>query len=124
MSKIVIIYDSDCAFCRWSIDLFGKWDKVGILRFVPCKSEERKHEFSHIVEEECLGALQAVFADGSRRSGFDAVAYVMRYLSGWKKIAGFFLIHTPGLPFLGRLAYKWVAKNRYKIKCDDDQCHI
>lgn len=124
MNNIVVIYDNDCAFCRWSTDLFGQWDKRGILRFVSCKSEERIREFPQIPQEECMGALQAMLPNSSRKSGFDAVAHVMRYLPGWKKVVGFLLIYTPGLPIAGRIVYTWIAKNRYKIKCDDNQCHL
>jgi predicted DCC family thiol-disulfide oxidoreductase YuxK len=123
MKNITVIYDNDCGFCRWSIDLFRQWDKKGMLRFVPCRSEERAKDFPQVGEEECMGALQAIFTNGSRKSGFDAVAHVMRYFSGWKKFVGFFLIYTPGLLIAGRIVYRWIAKNRYKIKCDDDQCH-
>ena len=124
MAKIIVMYDADCAFCRRSVDLFRQWDKRGILRFVACASDERVKFFPFVREEECMGALQAIFSDGSRKSGFDAVAYVMRNLSGWRGALGFLLVHAPGLPFIGRIIYKWIAKNRYKIKCDDDQCHI
>lgn len=124
MDIITVIYDSDCAFCRWSVRFLDAWDKKEMLRFIPCQSEERKIEFPLISTEQCMAAMQAVLPDNVRKSGFDAIAHVMKYLTGWKKIAGVCMIYTPGATYIGRIVYQWVAKNRYKIKCDDDTCRI
>ena len=124
MNKIVVIYDSECAFCRWSVNLMQGWDAHSILRFLPCRSPEREKEFPEIAEKECLEAMQAMFKGGSHKSGFDAIAHIMRRLTGWQKLVGFIMVYTPGMALVGRAVYRWIAKNRYKIRCDNDRCHI
>lgn len=120
MDKLVVIYDHDCEFCRRSVEWLKKKDKKSVLDFVPCQSERREKEFSQVSQDQCLSAIQVVLPDQRVLSGFDGIIYIMKFLSGLKLLG--FLLNFLGIKILGRLAYYFIAKNRYKISCKDNHC--
>ena len=122
MDKISVIYDDNCEFCRWSIKWLKEQDRNFVLRFIPCQSEERKKEFPQIEESRCLSALQVILLDQSVHSGFDGIASIMRFLPRLKFLG--FILSFPFIKILGRYVYRWIAKNRYRIKCSDGSCHL
>ena len=124
MERVAVIYDSDCAFCNHSVSLLRKWDSKRTLYFVPCKSEERQKEFPEVSLETCMGAMQVILPGKHRESGFDGFISIMVYIGGWKKALALTMYYLPGAKFLGRKMYGWIAKNRYKIRCNDDHCHL
>jgi len=124
MEKITVIYDSGCDFCNHSVGLLRTWDSKRMLRFVPCKSEERQNEFPEVPLEACMEAMQVIHPDGHRESGFDGMVSIMRRLGGWRKTLALAMSCLPGAKFVGRKAYGWIAKNRYKIRCGDNRCHL
>jgi predicted DCC family thiol-disulfide oxidoreductase YuxK len=87
----VILYDSDCAFCRWSVDKVLAWDRRRRLRAVAIQGAEADELLSEIPEAERLASWHFVAADGRRYSAGAAAA---------------------PLPALTDRAYRLVARNR------------
>ncbi len=121
-NKISLIYDSQCEFCRRSVEWLSSRDDKKILRFVPCKSEERMKEFLEITEEECMSGVQVITSEKQKISGFDGIAYVMRFLRGTKLLGT--MLGLPMVRIVGKRVYSWVARNRNRITCKNNTCHL
>jgi predicted DCC family thiol-disulfide oxidoreductase YuxK len=69
--------------------------------------------------------MQAVDPAGRVYSGADAWARIGMALRGWKLLA--WLLLVPGIHFLARHLYAWIARNRYRWNrelCDDGTCAL
>ena len=54
--------------------------------------------------------------DGRVLGGADAaVPEILRRLRGWRWVAALFRL--PGAGLIAPIAYRWIARNRYRISC-------
>ena len=111
-----LIYDAECSMCRASaLWLMRRALSSGRLEILPCRSAVRRERFPQVAEEVCLTAMQLVLSDGRTLSGADAVPELLRRIRGWGWMAA--VLALPGVRFLGRRVYAWVASNRMRISC-------
>ena len=69
--------------------------------------------------------MQAVDGGGSVYSGVDAWARIGKALPGWKLVS--WLLLVPGIHFVAKRLYAWVARNRYRWNrelCKDGTCDL
>jgi predicted DCC family thiol-disulfide oxidoreductase YuxK len=104
----VILYDSDCAFCRWSVDKVLAWDRRRRLRAVAIQGAEADELLSEIPEAERLASWHFVAADGRRYSAGAAAAPLLRQLPFGSPLAAV----LSAFPALTDRAYRLVARNR------------
>ena len=81
--------------------------------------------FPQIDREEALRWMQAVDRNGKVFGGADAWARIGLKLPGWKYLA--WLLLVPGIRFLARHIYAWIARNRYRWNrelCANGSCSI
>jgi predicted DCC family thiol-disulfide oxidoreductase YuxK len=102
-----LLYDRDCAFCRWSLDKVLAWDR-GRLRPVEIQSEEGQGLLASIPEEERLESWHLVTADGGLRSAGAGAAPLAALLPGGRPLAALF----KAFPGTTERAYRWVASHR------------
>lgn len=111
MSSAVLLYDSDCGFCRWSVDKILSWDRRRRLRSLALQDPGA---------DELLGAMDAavrmaswhlVTADGRIYSGGAAAAPLFRLLPGGRAFAALF----SAFPGVTERAYRLVARNRDRL---------
>lgn len=62
-----------------------------------------------------MAAMVLVLPGGRTLAGADAVPELLRAMKGWRWLASAFAV--PGVTFLARPAYRWVARNRYSLSC-------
>ena len=93
MTKYLIRYDPDCAFCRACVAVLLRWDRRRRLRPVPGEN---------------LDSWQLVLPDGTVRSGGAAFAPLFRLLPGAAPLARL----TARFPDAAERAYRWVADHR------------
>jgi predicted DCC family thiol-disulfide oxidoreductase YuxK len=103
-----LLYDEDCAFCRWSADKILAWDRRGRLRAVAIQSDEGSRLLAGIPRERRLDSWHLVSPSGELRSGGDAAAPLAALLPGGRPLA--FLFRT--FPAATDRAYRAVARNR------------
>jgi predicted DCC family thiol-disulfide oxidoreductase YuxK len=119
VDKLIWIYDGDCGFCkRWVHRILSR-DQENRIEAIPCQSREREQRFPLISKDACLGAMIVVLPDGKFFMGADGAPFLMKSLPFWKYLAWVF--RAPGVIFIARIVYRWVAKNRYRFgseSCD------
>jgi predicted DCC family thiol-disulfide oxidoreductase YuxK len=81
MTEVIVLYDSDCGFCRWSLAKLLAWDRRRDLRPVPIQSPEADELLGEMAEEQRLASWHLV-AGGKVRSAGDAFEPLLRRLPG------------------------------------------
>jgi predicted DCC family thiol-disulfide oxidoreductase YuxK len=118
MSRPVLLYDGDCAFCTSCVQLVEK-------RIRP-DAEIVAWQFADlgelgVSEEQAADAVQWVQADGAVRSGHEAIA-AMLSSSGpiWRTIGRILLL--PGISWTAAQTYRLVANNRNRLPGGTPAC--
>jgi predicted DCC family thiol-disulfide oxidoreductase YuxK len=105
--RATVLYDRDCAFCRWSLDKVLAWSR-GRLRPVEIQSEEGQRLLAPIPEDARLESWHLVTPDGELRSAGVAAAPLAAMLPGGRPLASIFR----AFPRATERAYRWVATHR------------
>jgi predicted DCC family thiol-disulfide oxidoreductase YuxK len=103
-----LLYDSDCGFCKWSLDKVLAWDRRRRLRPVAIQSPEGERLLAGMTGEERLASWHLVLPSGEVRSGGAAAEPLARLLPGGRPLAAAFAAF-PGATDRG---YRWVADHR------------
>jgi predicted DCC family thiol-disulfide oxidoreductase YuxK len=104
MSKITVIYDGQCEFCKQSV----QWVRAKLpIEAVSYQSADL-NKFG-LSNQECEQSVQVIF-EGNKYKSAEAVALLLK-LRGNKFL--FLLVSSSGR--FGDYAYYWVARNRSKI---------
>lgn len=112
----VLLYDGDCGFCkRWALWAHHRGADV---EFTPCQEAKTLRAALGIPESRCQETAIYVDADGMKTHQ-DAINAVLRRIPGgrgigWRSLGR--MGGVPGLHRLGGLGYKWVAKNRHRLR--------
>jgi predicted DCC family thiol-disulfide oxidoreductase YuxK len=108
MKPAVLLYDSDCGFCRWSVDKVLAWDHGGRVRSMELQDPEADSLLGEMEEGVKMGSWHLVTPDGRVYSAGAAAPPLLRLLPGGKPIAAV-LAAFPGVT---DRAYRAVARNR------------
>lgn len=110
-SLSVFYYDGDCSFCSRVVQWLGSVDFRKKIRWVPFQSLEEPPP--GLTWDDLDAAAYLDCGQGNLEEGF----YAFRKLT--VKILPLILLAPifwfPGVQFLGVPAYRWVARNRYRI---------
>ena len=118
-----ILYDSDCGFCKWSLDKILLWDRRDRLRPVAIQSPEGQALLSDVPAGERLDSWHLVDADGAVHSAGRGAAPLARLLPGGRPLALLF----ERFPRATDRAYRWVADHRdllARVVRVDDACEL
>lgn len=118
----LVLYDSDCGFCKWLLAGLLRWDRAARLRPVPLQGAEADELLADLAPEERMASWHLVpdgraVAEGHsapgalRRSGGAAAPPLLRLLPGGRLPASV-LARLPGLTNRG---YRWVAEHRSQL---------
>ena len=108
MNRAVLLYDSDCGFCRWSLGKVLAWDRRGRLRPASLQSKEAKELLAGMSEAERMGSWHLVGPDGELRSAGAGIAPLLRLLPGGSPLAAV----AARMPRVMERGYRFVAGNR------------
>jgi predicted DCC family thiol-disulfide oxidoreductase YuxK len=108
MKPAVLLYDSDCGFCRWSVDKVLAWDRGGRIRTIELQDPEADSLLGGMEEGVKMGSWHLVTPDGRVHSAAAAAPPLLRLLPGGKPLAAV-LAAFPGVT---ERAYRVVARNR------------
>jgi predicted DCC family thiol-disulfide oxidoreductase YuxK len=106
--KPVLLYDSDCGFCRWSVDKILAWDRRGRLRSMELQDPEAGSLLGEMDEEAKMSSWHLVMPDGRVYSAGAAAPPLLRLLRGGKPLAAV----LAAFPRITERAYRTVAGNR------------
>ncbi|HKH22311.1 MAG TPA: DCC1-like thiol-disulfide oxidoreductase family protein [Solirubrobacterales bacterium] len=87
MSASILLYDSDCGFCRWCLGKVLAWDRGRRLRPVSLQSKEADALLAGMPEEQRLASWHLVGPDGEVRSAGAGIAPLLRVLPGAAPLA-------------------------------------
>ena len=111
MKPAIVVYDSDCGFCRWTLARILAWDRRHQLRPVALQDEATAELLPGVSAEERARSWHLVTARGEVHSGGAVVAPLLRLLpggGGLAAIAGTFPRSTDRL-------YRLVADHRDQL---------
>ncbi len=120
-----VIYDGDCGFCQSTVNFIKKLDWLNKFVFLPFQNEETLKTFNKLTPEMCKKELFLVESQGNIKkyfAGYDAFKVMTMFIPMTMVISWFFFL--PGVVQAGRMVYKIIAKNRHKIKVNDQSCKI
>jgi predicted DCC family thiol-disulfide oxidoreductase YuxK len=106
--RIVVLYDRDCEFCRWSLERILAWDRGGRLAPVPIQSEEGDRLLASVDPRARLASWHLVTEDGRLFSGGAAAEPLARRLSGGRPLAAV----LRAFPATTERVYAYVAAHR------------
>jgi predicted DCC family thiol-disulfide oxidoreductase YuxK len=113
----VLVYDGDCAFCTSSVRLL---EKIGPGATIVAWQHTDLDALG-LTEEEASAAVQWVEADGTVRSGHEAIAATLKSARGGWKIIGRVIL-LPGISRLAARLYRLVADNRHRLPGGTPAC--
>ena len=108
MRRAVILFDSDCGFCRWSLSKLLAWDRHGRLRLVALQSEQAEDFLKGMDRERKMASWHLVAPNGRIYSGGAAVPQLARLFPAGAPIAAL----ATAFPRTTDRAYRWVAGHR------------
>ena len=110
-APLVILYDEDCGFCKWSLNKILAWDRGGRLRPVAIQSDEGQDLLADVPASKRLESWHLILPSGEIRSAGAAAAPLVEQLPGGSPLAWAFR-RLPGPTERG---YRWVANNRDRL---------
>jgi predicted DCC family thiol-disulfide oxidoreductase YuxK len=125
MAELIVLYDGACSLCRASVARVRRMDPRGRIELLDLHDPSVPARFPQVNKEEAMRLMPAVDPAGRVYSGADAWARIGMALPGWKLLA--WLLVAPGIHFLARHLYAWIARNRYRWNrelCDDGTCAL
>jgi predicted DCC family thiol-disulfide oxidoreductase YuxK len=109
--QLLLLYDEDCGFCRWSLDKILAWDRAGRIRPVPLQDPEADRLLGDMSPEAKMGSWHLVTPDGRVHSAGAAAAPLADVLPAGAPIAAL----ARALPGVTERAYDLVARNRDRL---------
>lgn len=120
-----VLYDGTCSLCRASANRLKRMDHGARIELLDLHDPSAATRFPQVNREEAMRLMQAVDSRGRIFSGADAWAHIGLTLPGWNLIA--WLLLVPGIHFIAKQIYAWIARNRYrwnKDQCADGSCAV
>ena len=118
--KPTLIYDGDCEFCLRSYRLLRLWDQRQRLDYLPMQDPQVATRYPRLSKDQLKLAMHLVMADGEYYSGANAIPHILwRLPLGWVFAWIFYL---PGVLWVAKGIYRWIAHNRYRFGCSSDSC--
>jgi predicted DCC family thiol-disulfide oxidoreductase YuxK len=108
MTPVVLIYDSDCGFCRWCLGKVLAWDRRRTVRPVALQAPEAQRLLTKVPAPERPKSWHLVDSDGQVRSAGAGFPPLLRMLPGGGPLAA----ATAKLPGATESAYRFVSGNR------------
>jgi predicted DCC family thiol-disulfide oxidoreductase YuxK len=115
-----LIFDGDCAFCSSSVRAGKRW-----MRRMPAAVPYQTADLSAVglTEQQCSESVRYVDANGTLFAAHDAVGALLRDAGrGWWLLGS--LERVPGIRWLSGVAYRWIAKNRYRLPGGTPACSL
>jgi predicted DCC family thiol-disulfide oxidoreductase YuxK len=118
MSRPLLIYDGDCAFCTTCARLVESRVRPA-ADVVPWQLTEL--EPLGLGPEQATDAVQWVGGDGAVRSGHAAIAAMLLSAGPFWRAAGRVLL-LPGISWIAARVYRLIAANRYRLPGGTPAC--
>jgi predicted DCC family thiol-disulfide oxidoreductase YuxK len=108
MTRAILLYDSDCGFCRWSVDKVLAWDRAGRIKSMELQDAEAESLLGSMEEDVKMSSWHLVTPDGRVYSAGAAAPPLLRLLPGGRPLA----LLLAAFPRVTDRAYRAVAGRR------------
>jgi predicted DCC family thiol-disulfide oxidoreductase YuxK len=88
MARAILIYDSDCGFCRWCLGKVLAWDRARAIRPVALTTEEADRLLNGMPAGERMSSWHLVDGEGAVHSAGAGFEPLLRLLRGGTPFAG------------------------------------
>ena len=112
-----LLYDGSCPLCRKAVFRLEAWDREGRVELLPAQDPAAAERFPWLSEEALMDSIHLVGPENQTWEGAGAVEELAGLLPRWRWAA--WLFRLPLVRSLGRRVYRWVARRRYRLSCDD-----
>jgi len=117
-----VVYDGSCRVCGKIVRGLAKWDRNKQLEIIPSQTPGLDARFPWILANEYSQSLQLIRTlDGTTWQGAASIEQLLEVLPKGKFISWIFSI--PFARPVAERAYRWFARNRYRLGCSD-HCQI
>jgi predicted DCC family thiol-disulfide oxidoreductase YuxK len=113
--EYTLIYDGDCDVCTRTIEQLRRWDVNEVVELLPSQDASVPQRFPQIPRADYDEAMQLVDGRGNVWAGAAAIEQLLTLLPRTGLFRALFRI--PGMRRLADHAYRWVARNRYRLGC-------
>jgi predicted DCC family thiol-disulfide oxidoreductase YuxK len=79
---VIVLYDRDCGFCRWTLGLLLAWDRRRRLRPAAIQSADGERLLTGMSTERRMESWHLAWPDGRVASAGDGVGPLLRALPG------------------------------------------
>jgi predicted DCC family thiol-disulfide oxidoreductase YuxK len=107
----ILLYDSDCGFCRWSMAKILAWDRQGRIRPVRLQDPEADQLLTGMDEQMKMASWHLVGPNGRVWSAGAAAPHLFRLLPGGRPLAAV----ASAFPRTTDRAYRWVSRHRDRL---------
>ena len=122
MTDYTVVYDGSCRVCGKIVRGLTKWDRNKQLEIIPSQTPGLDARFPWILANEYSQSLQLIRTlDGTTWQGAASIEQLLEVLPKGKFISWIFSI--PFARPVAERAYRWFARNRYRLGCSD-HCQI
>jgi predicted DCC family thiol-disulfide oxidoreductase YuxK len=109
----VVIYDGHCEFCKAQVQKLLFWDCQAKLSYLSLHDPEVARRWPDVDHDRLLQEMLIIDRQRRRHWGPEAIRYLThRLLRLWWAAWVFYI---PGVMFVWRRIYRWVARNRYRL---------
>jgi predicted DCC family thiol-disulfide oxidoreductase YuxK len=105
---VILIYDSDCGFCRWCLGKVLAWDRRRALRPLALQTAEAQRLLVRMPSDARMSSWHLVDRDGVVHSAGAGFPPLLRLLPGGASLAAL----TARFPGATERAYRLVSGNR------------
>ena len=122
MTDYTVVYDGSCRVCGKIVRGLAKWDRNKQLEIIPSQTPGLDARFPWILANEYSQSLQLIRTlDGTTWQGAASIEQLLEVLPKGKFVSWIFSI--PFARPVAERAYRWFARNRYRLGCSD-HCQI
>jgi predicted DCC family thiol-disulfide oxidoreductase YuxK len=108
MEMVILIYDSDCGFCRWCLGKVLAWDRRGAVRPLALGAPEADRHLAGMPLDRRISSWHLVDGAGGLHSAGAGFPPLLRQLPGGAPLAAL----AARFPGVTERAYRFVSGNR------------
>lgn len=119
--KVILLYDGHCVLCMRSVETLHKLKTNAVLETIPLQHADLNALLPDTAYEKLQAQIHVIDSEsGHVYKGADAIVFVVSTVSSLRWLSA--LYRFPGLKPVADFLYRWIAKHRYKLFGQLDDC--
>ena len=123
MSTFEVFFDGECPLCRREIDMLGRLDRHGRIRFTDIALPGFDATSVGRSNEELMARIHGRMSDGTLVEGVEVFRQLYSAVGFGPLVA---VTRFAPVSWILDLAYRWFARNRLRItgRCTNESCSV